>query len=714
MLGTNSLLVRFLAQSNALIIPVYQRFYDWEQSQCEQFLNDLFRLARTARSAKHFFGCVTFVQSTDGAAIRQSIIDGQQRLTTVTLLLLALCHLIEEGLLAASDSRLVERITEQYLTDKWANSQEERIKLHPIERDCKALAALFDHHPADYDESSNLTVNYHFLRDKLKTCGLTADAIAEALERFEIVGIALTAGQDDPQRIFESLNSTGLALSEGDKIRNFLLMGLDPARQADYYARYWTKIEADVQGRLDDFFRDYLSVKLRASTRQDVLYPTFKKVAREEQAADPDYPKAFFEDLRDYAGDFKRILTATSGLDDWELDGALLRLNRLEVAPVRPFLLTLFRIHARGELPAQDLRRSVEMAEAYICRRALCEIPSNALTKVFVALDAEVRRYGDGAPYADRLAYALRCREGSSHFPDDAELRAKLASRDVYNMRRQMRGVLFERLECGRSRETKHVYEQLDKPNGYSIEHIMPQDLSPAWREALGPDAVKIHTEWKHRLANLTLTAYNAKLSNRSFLDKRDGKDGYRESGLYLNGWIAQQEKWGLDELNARAELMTERVLETWPMPTTTFAPAEKQEEVCTLEDDPTRFTSRAVCRLQFQGEIIPVTSWAELISEVALRLYRQDAQPLRHLFQDAASTSTLKRTFSATGVDFRSPKKIAEGLFLENNSSTEYKLLRLRELLDLYQADRDDLTFYLRPATARDPNDREAFLPNL
>ena len=713
MQGNNLPLVRFLSQSNALVIPVYQRFYDWEQTQCKQFLSDLFRLARTEPKAMHFFGCVTFVQSSDGAAIRYSIIDGQQRITTVTLLILALCHLVEEGLLTAEDPRLVDRLTKQFLIYEWARNQAERIKLQPIERDRKALTALFDHCPQDYDETSNLTHNYHVLREQVLASHLSADAIVEALERFEIVGIALTAGQDDPQRIFESLNSTGLALSEGDKIRNFLLMGLDGARQADYYEHYWTKIEADVQGHLDDFFRDFLSVKLRVSTRKDTLYPAFKDFASKQIDPSGD-PKALLEDLRAYAGDFKRILSATSGLDDWELDGSLLRLNRLEVTPVRPFLLTLFRSHAQGDLPTNDLKRSVEMAEAYICRRALCEVPSSALTKVFLSLDAEVRRYDASVPYAERLAYALRSREGSSRLPGDPELREKLATRDIYSMRRQMRGILFERLECGHSRETKHVYEQLDKSNGCSIEHIMPQTLTAAWRETLGPDAEDIHRDWLHRLANLTLTAYNSKLSNRSFREKRDGKDGYRDSRFYLNAWIAQQETWGLDELKARAKQMADRVLEVWPMPETTFVPAEKPEEAFSLDDDPAQFTSRAVCRFQFRGDSVPVTSWAALLGEVALILYRQDARPLRLLLQDSTSETSLKRTFSATGTDLRTPKQLTEGLFLENNSSTEYKLLRLRELLDLYHADRDDLTFYLRPATARDPNDREAFLPNL
>lgn len=712
MTGTEAKLIDLLNGSKVrLCIPVYQRSYDWETAQCQQFLDDLCSLTGPNARSSHFFGCITCIEVSKMPYTERWIVDGQQRLTTVILFLLALIHLLKNDEKTSQFDGQASQIMDTCLLWEKGRTLDERIKLLPIKSDQAALRALYEDSPVDYN--SKLTLSYDFFCKQLKQGKQSVEELYKALEKLEVVAITLDGKRDDPQRVFESLNSTGMPLSEGDKIRNFLLMGLDPARQEDYYARYWTKIEADVQGHLDAFFRDYLSVKLRKATRQDALYPTFKNFAREQIGPSGD-PKALLEDLRDYAGDFKRILTATSGLDDWELDGSLLRLNRLEVTPVRPFLLTLFRNHAQGNLPKNDLKRSVEMAEAYICRRALCEVPSNALNKVFLSLDAEVRRYDASVPYAERLAYALSSREGSSRLPDDAALRDKLATRDIYSMRRQMRGILFERLECGRSRETKHVYEQLDKPNGCSIEHVMPQELTPAWRETLGPDAENIHLEWRHRLANLTLTAYNSKLSNRSFREKRDGQDGYRDSRFYLNAWIAQQETWGLDELKARAKQMADRVLEVWPMPETTFVPAEKPEEARTLDDDPAQFTSRAVCRFQFRGETVPVTSWAALFGEVTLILYRQDARPLRRLLQDAASETPLKRTFSATGTDLRTPKQLTEGLFFENNSSTEHKLLRLRELLDLYHADRDDLTFYLRPATARDPNDREAFLPNL
>lgn len=677
------------------IIPVYQRKYDWKLENCRQLYEDLKKVVRTGRSS-HFFGSIVSAVEPNGSKIEYHIIDGQQRLTTVSLLLLAICNLVSAGKLTPGEARLDEQIRHRFLTDPWAG-EDDRIKLRPVKSDREALARLYGPEE-DYDRSSNLTLNYLFFREVLQKEEVPLDELYAAIGKLEIISITLDSG-DNAQLIFESLNSTGLALSEGDKIRNYILMGLPPKVQSEYYDKYWEKIERLTRNQLSAFIRDYLSIKQQVTPNVNAVYPAFKKYAEGVQLS----VEALLEELLKYARLFEKLLTCKSGLGDKRLDDCLYRMARLEITVTRPFLLEVLRLNQDGyqgrTLSAAEVRNVFELTENYLFRRHVCDVPTNALNKIFLTLNREILRYDNTAGgYVDKCAYALRAKRESGRFPDDREFADALSARQVYQMRGRYKAYLFERFENHGTVETKDVYTHLD--NGeYSIEHIMPQHLTPVWAEELGPNAQEIHETWLHRLANLTLTGYNPDLSNKSFREKRDAeKGGYRSSGLRMNQKIAQKDAWGLAELEKRSREMVQQAFQIWPCPETDFKPAEQAFDSCTLDDEDVELTGREIVRYSLMNQEQPVTSWTDMVEHVVKFLHQRDNSVLTALVYDSQSAD-LSGYVSGSENGLRSAMKIDDHIYLEKNTSTAMKLSILRRLFALYHVDAMELVFYLRDA---------------
>lgn len=672
------------------IIPVYQRKYDWKQENCRQLYEDLKKVIQTGRSS-HFFGSIVSSVIPNGSKIEYHIIDGQQRLTTVSLLLLAICNLIAEGKLTSREERLDEQISHRFLIAPWA-SPEDRIKLRPVKSDREALAKLFGPEE-DYDRTSNLTLNYLFFRDALLKEEISVDELYAAIGKLEIISITLEP-DDNAQLIFESLNSTGLALTEGDKIRNYILMGLPPREQNQCYTDYWEKIEACTKDDVSAFVRDYLSIKQQMTPNVNTVYHAFKGYAEEAQLP----IETLLEDLLKYARLFEKLQACKSGLEDRKLDDCLYRMARLEITVTRPFLMEVLRLNQDGKLSAEAVRNIFEITEDYLFRRNVCEVPTNALNKVFLTLNKEILRYDNTAEkYVDKFIYALRSKRESGRFPDDREFSDALAAKQVYLMRGKYKAYLFERFENYGTVETKDVYAHLDN-NDYSIEHIMPQHLTPAWTEELGANAVEIHETWLHRLANLTLTGYNPSLSNKSFREKRDAtQGGYRSSGLRMNQKIALKDAWGLPELEERNREMVAQALRIWPCPQTDFKPAEKEFDSCTLDDEDVNLTGQEIVKYSLLNVEQPVTSWTDMFEHVVKFLHQKDKSILSALAYSTSSSTDLAGYVSNTESGLRSALKIDDHIYMEKNTSTAYKLSILRRLFALYGTDPMELVFFLK-----------------
>lgn len=691
MKGSENKMLSFMeGAKNRYVIPVYQRAYSWKIENCRQLYEDLKKMYRDNRRS-HFFGSIVAEVVPKGSKIEYYIIDGQQRLTTVTLLLLAMRNLLHDKKIVALQESLKEQINELYLIEKWAD-EDDKIKLRPVKSDRVALEKLFSGDSDDYDRTSNLTINYQFFCDMLLKEELPVDDLFEMIGRLEIINITLELS-DNAQLIFESLNSTGLALSEGDKIRNYILMGQSVEDQNKFFNEYWVKIEKCTGNDVSAFVRDFLSIKQQVTPNIDGVYVAFKRYVEDGKLD----MQTLLGELLQYARYFERLRTSQSGLHDKRLDDCLYRMMRLEITVTRPFFMEVLKLEQDGALSVKAVRQIFEMAESYLFRRNICSVATSALNKIFLTLNKDILRYdGTASDYVNKMSYTLLSKKESGRFPNDEEFSRALSQKSVYSMRGKYRAYLFERFENQGTLETKDVYNHLDN-RVYSIEHIMPQTITPAWRDALGADALAIHAEWKDRLANLTLTGYNSKLSNKSFVEKRDAQDGgYEASGLRMNQKIAQKESWGLVDLEERDAEMVAQALTIWRYPQTDFVPIDKVFDSCTLADEDFILTGRYIEKYAFQNTEHPAASWAEMFESMVRYLHEKDKSVLPQLAY-SGENNELGRYVSDKETDLRQALEIDNRIYIERNTSTSMKISILRKLFVLYGEDAADLMFYLK-----------------
>lgn len=685
MKGSECRLIEYMEGSKKrFIIPVYQRNYDWKTENCKQLYDDLIKVIKNKRRS-HFFGSLVSVYEPSGRNTEFLVIDGQQRLTTVSLLFLAMYNLIDAAVIVPNDSSLGKQIYEDFLVDKY-QPEETRIKLKPVKNDQKAFGKLFSS-VDEHIRESNLTTNYNYFYERIQKQEITIDELFDAIYSLEIINITLN-NEDNPQLIFESLNSTGLDLSEGDKIRNFILMGLPSKEQDEYYDKYWNRIEECTKYDVSSFVRDYLSVKQMAIPSQKKIYISFKEYV-EQQSIEAE---ELLKELLSYAKRYEILLC--DGTKNKVLDSCIYRLNRLETTVTRPFFLEVLRLYDEEKLDMSQVADIFLITENYLFRRTICDLPTNALNKIFLLLHREIIRYeGNDVDYVEKFKYALLSKKEKARFPDDEEFSAGFTDRQVYQMNSKNKIYILERLENFSTAEDKDVYGHCDD-GIYSIEHIMPQHLTPAWVKSLGDDYEQIHETWLHRIANLTLTAYNSKYSNSTFEEKKFMKNGFEDSGIRMNTYIAKKDKWTLAELEERNQYLMGRALEIWAAPTTVFKPVEKQLDSYTLDDD-TSLSGRQIARFSYKNTEQPVSSWVEMFEKVLQILYAEDKNVITKL---AASTEdNVALHFSMKKSDFTKSVEIGDGIFVWTNTSTQSKLSVLSRVFKLYDTDPSDLVFYLR-----------------
>mgnify|MGYP001325652503 FL=1 len=686
--GNAQKLIKYLdGASKRFIIPVYQRNYDWKMEHCKQLYDDLVKIIRQNRKS-HFFGSIVSVQSESGTMEEFLIIDGQQRLTTISLLLLAIYHLLSSGKMVSRDHQLTDKILKKYLIDEY-EPEEKRIKLKPIKNDQKAFGILFDQ-DEEYIPDSNLTINYRYFYDRIQHGELDIDELFDAICKLEIINISLNH-EDNPQLIFESLNSTGLNLSEGDKIRNYILMGLPNDQQTKFYEKYWNRIESYTDYDVSSFVRDYLSIKQQSTPNMNSVYPTFKKYVEDAEVADIE---PLLKDLLEYAKRYAFLIKG--GHSDERLNSCIYRLNRLSTSVTRPFLLEVIRLSESGALTADELIEVFHFTESYLFRRAICDLPTNALNKIFLLLHREIIRFdGDESHYVEKFKYALLSKRERTRFPSDEEFAECMSTRNIYGMNPKNKLYLFERLENSETSETKDVWGHLDRGE-YSIEHIMPQHLTAAWIVSLGDNYEAIHTNWLHRLANLTLTAYNSRYSNSPFAEKRDMPHGFKDSGLRINQWVGRKEQWGVPELEERDQLLKNTVIGIWPYPTSNYHPQKKQMDAIALDED-VILTGRVLSKYSFKGAEQPVASWADMYQQVITMLHSENKAVLTKLAVSQDPAVDLSLHFSMSPTSFNSCRQIDTDLYVWTGTDTQYKINNLRKIFAIFDVPESELVFYLK-----------------
>ena len=692
MKGSELRLIEYMDGSKKrFIIPVYQRNYDWKIENCKQLYDDLIQVIKN-NSKTHFFGSIVSVYEPSGRNTEFLIIDGQQRLTTMSLLFLAMYNLLEEKIIISEDESLKDQIYEDFLVDKY-QPQEKRMKLKPIKNDQKAFSKLFNSKD-DYIKDSNLTINYSYFYERIQKQEITIDELFDAICRLEIINITLN-NEDNPQLIFESLNSTGLDLSEGDKIRNYILMGLPKQKQDEYYEKYWNCIEKCTKYDVSSFIRDYLSVKQLVIPSQKKVYINFKKYVEDSSLKIIE----ILEDLLSYAKRYNILLCGKTSSK--ELNSCINRLNRLETTVTRPFFLEVLRLYDENQINLNEVAEAFSITESYLFRRTICDLPTNALNKIFLLLNREIMRYdGTDSNYIEKLKFALLSKKDRARFPNDDDFSLMFTEKPIYQMNSKNKIYILERLENFGTLEDKDIYRHYDEGE-YSIEHIMPQHLTPAWIKELGDSYEEIHDTWLHRIANLTLTAYNSKYSNSTFVEKKTMKNGFEDSGIRLNTYVSKKDKWTLAELRDRNDYLLKRALDIWAFPSTNYKPQEKQLDSYTLDDEASFLSGRQIAKFVYKGTEQPVVSWVEMYTKVLRALYLEDKTIIAKI---ALSTGDdLSIHFSTNKRIFKKCDEIGDNVYVQTNTNTQSKLSVLNRLYKLYGMDPTDLVFYLR-----DSNDKE------
>ena len=693
MKGDAQPLIKFFDGSDKrFIIPLYQRNYDWKEDNCEQLFQDLLKMHHSNRKS-HFFGSI--VSSIQAGTEDRFIIDGQQRITTVSLLLIAMVNAFKVGDIQATDGKLVDKIFKRYLVDEY-QEDERKVKLKPIKKDMDAFDALLYKPKEQYLKGSNVTRNYEFFYDKIVKSGLTMDELFETIKKLEVINIKLDE-DDDPQLIFESLNSTGLDLSEADKIRNYLLMSLAPAEQDDLYTRYWNPIEESTKYDPSSFVRDYLTMKQGKIGRIDKIYFIFKEYAENERIGRAE----LLEEMHHYAKIYSQIDNANMGTE--KINRKLNQVRTLDSTVAYPFYMAFFDYAEKNGLSDEEKYRVLDIVEAYWARRIICNLPSNALNKVFATLHRDVLNNmnkaveGTNPTYTEVLIYLLLKKGRSSVFPKDDEVKEDFATRQVYKMPANLRMFILERMENRDSKECHDVVKQLTEKT-ISIEHIMPQTLSDKWKDALGEEWERIHQQYLHTMANLTLTGYNSQYSNLAFLEKRDMEKGFNDSAFRLNNYVKSCNQWTEVEMKQRQHDLLEVFMRLWPMPSTTFEPAKREIESASIEDDDYEFTGKKIQGYFYHNVHYTVNTWKEMLIQMCNHVLLEKRSTIEWL------CANEEHGFSHTPESWR--KELAPGLYVWTDNSTYTKINILRGMLNECNIPLSELVFEFRADETENENE--------
>lgn len=557
MKATETPLLHFLNGPKQYVIPIYQRTYSWETKQCLQLWKDIVRTGQRQDIAAHFLGSIVYIQKGlyQSSAIPQMlVIDGQQRLTTLSLLLSALARAIEDSPVPVTEITR-EEIEGYYLFNTLARD-DLRYKLILTQSDRPTLIQQLEGKELPSPASQRIVENHLFFEEQITKSGAPLMTIYEGIKKLVVVDISLDANYDNPQLIFESLNSTGLELSQADLIRNYVLMGLQREHQETLYNDHWYPMEQSFgqvgYSRLfDRFMRDYLTIKTGRIPNIRQVYEAFKTYEQSPRSGDID---AIVSDVHRYSKYF--VAMALEAETDPGLRACFADINDLRVEVAYPFLLEVYDDYAHGRLKPDEFIQILRLVESYVFRRAVCGIPTNSLNKTFATLGRQL----DKKRYLESFRAALLLKDSYRRFPDDVEFTRELAIKDLYNFR--SRTYWLRRMENHDRKELVNVEE-------YTIEHIMPQneDLSQQWQADLGADWHQIHERYLHTLGNLTLTGYNPELSDRPFLQKRQMKGGFADSPLRLNRSLAQLDHWNEATIQARADELATLATKIWIYP---------------------------------------------------------------------------------------------------------------------------------------------------
>lgn len=681
-IGTNKVLFR---------IPVYQRNYDWSESNCNRLLDDIYGIMQSGD--KHFLGTIVFMAAKSGGFALQEyiIIDGQQRLTTLMLILKALSVVAE----SVGDDCYHE-IEEQYLHNKYCD-EEFKVKLKPIKSDNNQFLLLLEDKIDEMDEDTHIYHNFMLCKERFERWaekGINPSHVLDALTKLEIVEIVLTKGEDDPQVIFESINSTGLELSNADLIRNYLLMNADD--QEKLYENYWLYIEKTLRNKmdysnLDAFFMQYIVYKTSKPVNSRQLYNSFVKLFKDSGYSQ----ESILKELRYYAEIFGAFVYGSDKYSE-RVNKLLYRLRVLNQTTCYPFLLHVFDDYHQSVITEETVERILQFILGYLLRRMVCGVPSNTLRGLFTYLYNRIFKVASNKQkYYETLNKFLFTVSSKDVIPSAAEFERALQKANIYGNNALCRFLLLD-IENGDGKEILQA-------ENLTIEHIMPQTLSADWSH-IRPEE---HEEYLHTLGNLSVTGYNSELSNKSFSEKRDI---IRENSkaVILNSDVIDKESWNVADIQARAKRLAEIVLTRYKIDRVHDDSIEFEYiETLTLNNY-NEVTGKKLVSFKLFGETYRQNKYALMLLDVIKLLDKKSPGKLQTLAESNYSFNSTKRKHAHLNVDgsgMRWPWKVTDGIYLEANLSAWSCIRFIENLMAEFGFEKDQFSFNI---VAEEPSETD------
>lgn len=682
MKATETRLFKFLQKSAQFIIPIYQRQYSWTHSQCEQLWKDIVHAGSTNLEA-HFIGSVVYVERglySHSDVPQLLVIDGQQRLTSTTLLISALTRELQKRF-DEDNENVVEGTNANKLKQYYlCNSAEDGdlfYKLILTKADDEALKNIVDG-KALTDKESPLRVIQNFLLFERKLQNASNEQLSQVyqgLQKLIIVDIALDRERDNPQLIFESLNSTGLDLSQADLIRNFVLMGLEPKQQNQLYNDYWFPMEKDFghseySWMFNQFMRDYLTVKTGKPPKVDEVYESFKKYSSSLNSNIGE----IVADVHQHAKFYIAIVREA------EKEPALLQvfkdINAYKVDVAYPLILELYHDYYFKILTLDEFEQCCRFIESYVFRRYVCDIPTNSLNKTFAGFAKTLKK----EKYVESFKAELLKLTSYRRYPSDDEFKRSLMTKDMYNIR--SKAYWLRRLE-NFGRKERVIVED------YTIEHVMPQnpELSVEWQEELGDEWQRVQETYLHTIGNLTLTGYNSELSDKPFITKREMEGGFAQSPLKLNQSLGNLEHWNEEQIRSRAMTLSQIMTEVWAAPNldesilNSYKTDIEHKSSYTLQDHP--YIAVGSAKELYQKFRTQVLALDENVKEEFLKLYV--AFKLETNFVDVVpQASGLRLSLNCKFAEIHDPKGLCRDITnvgRRGNGDVELKISQVADL---------------------------------
>jgi uncharacterized protein with ParB-like and HNH nuclease domain len=658
-------LLELVSRTNTLFdIPVYQRKYEWSQDQCEKLFNDLVSLIKNPNE-NHFLGTIVYIteKKDDNSCNIHQVIDGQQRLTSCMLLLRAIATCSDNPL-------LTEQILDQYLTNKYMN-ENDNLKLRSIESDYQSFVAIMKNRSTRLMEPSKMITNYKYFIDKIYESNISPKEYSDAFNRMRMVYIELEAGNTDenPQIIFESINSTGISLLPTDLIRNFLLMGVESEEQSLLYSQYWAKIQSmftnDV---ITEFIRHYLIYKNRRSIKKDDVYEEYKKFFWKEKYT----PRYALSELYEFALFYQQLRLAN--FEDARLRITIDNINTMDRKAIYPYLLKLLKLNSQEKLSLTELVKITEVLNSYLYRSLICEKSSNAIGVLAIALSKEIHDLSEIEFLEEKLL--------NKGFPDNTEFKEAFIKLDIYKKRNNLAKITLLMLEYYLTNKKYNI-------ENIKIEKVLPQKPNNDWGISIN-DVQDINSKYGDTIGNLTLISEEENIEESNFDVKREA---YKTSEYQLTHMIPKTyNNWNKNSLENRSELLSEQAVQIWFMPNQKKYVQRKNLSGEHYLDEDLIVKGEKPTKLIIKEKSFTVKSWKALLIKLLDYVWDYNSADFELLKKDFSIHNTLFKS----PADINAPGALSNGELVETNFSATTILALISKVADIYNIS-DEISYILK-----------------